>query len=665
MAKKKVLLGFKRHFSSNLDNNNKFRGYLAGLYEGDGHIWIKKRLSKGQNPRFCITFSMKNEPLAKKLLELIGSGFIRYKLQDNACVLVVSPVVGLKKIVNLINGELRTPKIHQLHALIDWLNKTHSTNITKLPIKNSPLSKDGWLSGFIDSDGSFSVLHTKLENGAKKRKITCRLRIEQRILDPITNESYESVLTNIANFLNCSLLTRNQKSTGNDYYTLTASSQKSLKIIVDYLEKYTLFSSKYLDYKDWKEIVELILESKHVWSDEAILYAASKKDNMNTRRAYFNWDHLDLLSFSPNNVTVKYPYNYALSSWTKSNTGNSTLNRPLLNIPNTLGVRGLNKINNREYSTVKESNLSTTIFPNNNDNLENFYVSGFCDADSSFTVSVLRKSNMKVGWTVLARLIITLHKKDVGLLYRIQSCLGGVGTVTVRNNSDVVDFVVGSVGDLVNKVIPFFSKYPLITHKRADFILFSKIVELINQKEHLTLEGIQKIVSLKASMNKGLIYALKQAFPNTMPIPRPVIDKSLCIINPWWLAGFIDGEASFTISISKSDGYNTGYHVKFIFQISQHLRDAELMENLVKYLQVGKLIFRNNHPLVVYLVVKISDLEKIILFLNKYPLQGVKRLEFEDLEKAATIVKAKGHLTLKGLEDIKQIRDRMNAKRSL
>jgi hypothetical protein len=62
---------------------------------------------------------MKNEPLAKKLLELIGSGFIRYKIQDNACVLVVSPVVGLKKIVHLLNSELRTPKIHQLHNLID------------------------------------------------------------------------------------------------------------------------------------------------------------------------------------------------------------------------------------------------------------------------------------------------------------------------------------------------------------------------------------------------------------------------------------------------------------------------------------------------------------------------------------------------------------------
>lgn len=49
--------------------------------------------------------------------------------------LVISPVVGLKKIVSLINGELRTPKIDQLYKLIDWLNKNHNTNIYKLYIK--------------------------------------------------------------------------------------------------------------------------------------------------------------------------------------------------------------------------------------------------------------------------------------------------------------------------------------------------------------------------------------------------------------------------------------------------------------------------------------------------------------------------------------------------
>jgi hypothetical protein len=45
-------------------------------------------------------------------------------------------------------------------------------------------------------------------------------------------------------------LTRKQKSTGNEYYTLTASSKISLEILKDYLDKYPLFSSKYLDYKD-------------------------------------------------------------------------------------------------------------------------------------------------------------------------------------------------------------------------------------------------------------------------------------------------------------------------------------------------------------------------------------------------------------------------------
>jgi hypothetical protein len=102
--------------------NNKiiFNSYLAGLFEGDGHIWFPKENTKNKhNPRFCITFGLKDEPLVKKLLELIGYGFIRYKTKYNACVLIVSPVKGLKKIIECINGELRTPKIIQLHNLID------------------------------------------------------------------------------------------------------------------------------------------------------------------------------------------------------------------------------------------------------------------------------------------------------------------------------------------------------------------------------------------------------------------------------------------------------------------------------------------------------------------------------------------------------------------
>ncbi len=275
------------------DNNNNLGSYIAGLFEGDGHIWIQKQSGKKtHNPRFCITFGLKNEALAKKLLDIIGSGFIRYKPKDNACVLVVSPVVGLKKIVNLINGELRTPKIHQLYNLIDWLNKNHSTHIKKLPLNKDNLENSSWLSGFVDADGSFSVQYTKTEEGAKKRKISCRLRIEQRILDPITNDSYFDILNQICLFLNCKLLTRTQKSTNNTYYTLTASSKVSLDIIINYFNKYPLFSSKYLDYKDWEKVAYLIINNQHL-TEEGINTVELVRSRMNTKRTDFNWDHLN------------------------------------------------------------------------------------------------------------------------------------------------------------------------------------------------------------------------------------------------------------------------------------------------------------------------------------------------------------------------------------
>ena len=275
--------------------NKNINSYLAGLFEGDGHIWFpKENMEKKHNPRFCITFSLKNEPLAKKLLEIIGYGFIRYKPKDNACVLVVSPVKGLKFIIECINGELRTPKIIQIYNLIDWINKNHSSDIIKLKIKKGKLSEDSWLAGFIDADGSFSIQHTKIENKAKKRKISCRLRIEQRMFDPISKDSYFYVLAKISQYLNCNLKTRKQISTNNEYFNITASSRASLSIIISYFSQFSLYSSKYLDYKDWEKAAHLILNNEH-YTEQGINKIDFIKDNMNLKRTYFNWDHLDNL----------------------------------------------------------------------------------------------------------------------------------------------------------------------------------------------------------------------------------------------------------------------------------------------------------------------------------------------------------------------------------
>lgn len=70
--------------------------------------------------------------------------------------------------------------------------------------------------------------------------------------------------------------------------------------------------------------------------------------------------------------------------------------------------------------------------------------------------------------------------------------------------------------DLLNVIIPFFEQYPLLTHKHSDFMLFKQIVEALNNKEHLQLEGLQRILNLRASMNLGLSSELKAAFPDTV-----------------------------------------------------------------------------------------------------------------------------------------------------
>jgi hypothetical protein len=64
-------------------------------------------------------------------------------------------------------------------------------------------------------------------------------------------------------------------------------------------------------------------------------------------------------------------------------------------------------------------------------------------------------------------------------------------------------FTVSSLSDLVNKIIPFFEKYPLQGSKRLDFIDFCKIANLMKEKRHLTMEGLEDIRKIKFGMNTG------------------------------------------------------------------------------------------------------------------------------------------------------------------
>lgn len=185
----------------------------------------------------------------------------------------------------------------------------------------------------------------------------------------------------------------------------------------------------------------------------------------------------------------------------------------------------------------------------------------------------------------------------------------------------------------------------------------------MKQGEHLTVEGLQKIVSIKASMNKGLSAVLTEAFPNVYPVSRPLVEvpKNL---DPHWLAGFSEGESCFHVSISKSTTCKIGFSVQMRFIIGQHSRDTLLFEIIKKNWQCGKTSVDSKNLVVRFNVLKYTELNDIIIpFFKKYPLQGSKRLDLADFVKVADLMKCKAHLTIEGLKQIRKIISEMNTGR--
>jgi hypothetical protein len=127
-----------------------------------------------------------------------------------------------------------------------------------------------------------------------------------------------------------------------------------------------------------------------------------------------------------------------------------------------------------------------------------------------------------VGFSVVVCFQIVLHLKDIDILYKIQEYYGGVGNITIHKHR--VNFIVNGHSDLINEIIPHFDAFPLITQKQADYLLFRRaVLDYIQHKKHLNLEGVEKLVAIRASINLGLNDTLKKAFASLVPVVRPIV----------------------------------------------------------------------------------------------------------------------------------------------
>ena len=87
------------------------------------------------------------------------------------------------------------------------------------------------------------------------------------------------------------------------------------------------------------------------------------------------------------------------------------------------------------------------------------------------------------------------------------------------------------------------------------------------------------------------------------------------------------------VKVKKDSKYITGFQVRLEFQITQHIRDEQLIKSLIKYFECGYIYIDKTSNLnrIDFRVTKIADIaQNIIPFFQKYPVHGVKFKNFAD-----------------------------------
>ena len=289
------------------------------------------------------------------------------------------------------------------------------------------------------------------------------------------------------------------------------------------------------------------------------------------------------------------------------------------------------------------------------------YITGFVDGEGCFSLSIFRQDRSLTGWQVKPIFSISrapgslsAHNKDIKLLEAIQRTFK-TGKI-YKHGVDSMQYRVSSLKNL-QIITDHFDSYPLITNKKADYLLFKQAITIIKNKEHLSIEGLLKLVGIKATLNWGLSDKFKESFPTAKAVVRPSViynTLNVKINNLNWIRGFIEAEGSFQVITQNSS------RVSLRFSLTQDIKDEVLLKDIVTYLNYGRYYKTPRRNEGQFLVTVFSDInDKLIPFLKEYPLLGTKKEDYLDFVEIAKLIKSKVHLTNEGLERIKLIQSNM------
>lgn len=134
------------------------------------------------------------------------------------------------------------------------------------------------------------------------------------------------------------------------------------------------------------------------------------------------------------------------------------------------------------------------------------WIVGFTDGEGCFSVSIIKNATTTLGWQIFPEFVVTQGEKSRASLEALQSFFG-CGRIYINRRKDnhrehLLRYCVRAKNDLQQIIIPFFKAHQLMTAKQYDFLLFSRIINLMDKKAHMHARGMTKIARLISQMNR-------------------------------------------------------------------------------------------------------------------------------------------------------------------
>jgi len=137
-----------------------------------------------------------------------------------------------------------------------------------------------------------------------------------------------------------------------------------------------------------------------------------------------------------------------------------------------------------------------------------------------------------------------------------------------------------------------------------------------------------------------------------------------CSLTPDYVAGFVDGEGCFSVSVHPHPTvrYGTRWLIAPSFHVYQHRDNVEILEKLRDFFGCGRITPKGpNSPVMTYSVYRRANLESAIVpFFERCPLRSRKHEDFVKFREVVRLMQAKAHRTDDGFRRIIEIAFSMN-----